>query len=84
VTQLLEKAVAKVSALPDSEQDALASVLLTEMESEQQWDQLFAASQDLLGMMAREAVEGYRAGKTELLDLQRDFPKNSRRPQRRS
>jgi hypothetical protein len=54
------------------------------MESEQQWDQLFAASQDLLGMMAREAVEGYRAGKTEPLDLQRDFPKNSRRPQRRS
>jgi hypothetical protein len=76
MTQLLEKAVAKVSALPDSEQDALASVLLTEMESEQQWDQLFAASQDLLGMMAREAVEGYRAGKTEPLDLQRDFPKN--------
>jgi hypothetical protein len=76
MTQLLEKAVAKVSALPDSEQDALASVLLTEMESEQRWDQLFAESQDLLGMMAREAVEEYRAGKTKPLDLQRDFPKN--------
>jgi hypothetical protein len=84
MTHLLEKAVAKVSALPDSEQDALASVLLNELESEQRWDQLFASSQDLLGLMAREALEEYRAGETAPLDLERDFPKNSRRPQRRS
>ena len=84
MTQLLEKAVAKVSALPDSEQDALASVLLSELDSERRWDQLFASSQDLLGLMAREALEEYRAGETAPLDLERDFPKNSRRPQRRS
>lgn len=76
MTQLLEKAVATVSALPDSEQDALASVLLNEVESERRWDQLFASSQDLLGLMARKALEEYRAGETAPLDLERDFPKN--------
>lgn len=76
MTQLLEKAVATVSALPDSEQDALASVLLNEVESERRWDQLFASSQDLLGLMAREALEQYRAGETAPLDLERDFPKD--------
>jgi methylase of polypeptide subunit release factors len=76
MTQLLEKAVAKVSALPDNEQDALASVLLTEMEAEQRWDQLFKSSQEVLGLMAREALEEYRAGETAPLDLERDFPKN--------
>ena len=76
MTQLLEKAVAKVSAMSDSEQDALASVLLTEMEAEQRWNQLFASSQDALGLMAREAMEQYRAGEMPSLDLERDFPKN--------
>ena len=76
MTQLLEKAIAKVSALPDSEQDAAASVLLSELESELHWDQLFTSSQDLLGLMAREALEEYRAGETAPLDLERDFPKN--------
>jgi hypothetical protein len=75
MTQLLEKAVARVSALPDREQDALASVLLDELESERRWDQLFASSQDLLGLMAREALAEYRAGEAKPLDLERDFPK---------
>jgi hypothetical protein len=75
MTQLLEKAVARVSALPDREQDALASVLLDELESERRWDQLFASSQDLLGLMAREALAEYRAGEAAPLDLERDFPK---------
>jgi hypothetical protein len=75
MTQLLEKAVARVSTLPDREQDALASVLLDELESERRWDQLFASSQDLLGLMAREALAEYRAGEAEPLDLERDFPK---------
>ena len=33
MTQLLEKAIAKVSALPDSEQDALAAVVLSELDA---------------------------------------------------
>ena len=84
MTQLLEKAVNTVSALPDTEQDAVASVILSELEAEQRWDQLSKSSQDVLGLMAREALEEYRAGETAPLELERDFPKDSRRPQRRS
>jgi hypothetical protein len=76
MTQLLEKAVNTVSALPDTEQDAVASVILSELEAEQRWDQLFQSSQDVLGMMAREALDEYRAAEAEPLDLERDFPKD--------
>ncbi len=76
MTQLLEKAVNRVSALPETEQDAVASVILSELEAEQRWDQLFHSSQDVLGLMAREALEEYRAGEAAPLDLERDFPKN--------
>jgi len=76
MTQLLENAVSTVSALPEAEQDAVASVILSELEAEHQWDQLFQSSQDVLGLMAREANEEFRAGDTAPLDLERDFPKN--------
>jgi len=84
MTQMLEKAVAKASSLSDTEQDAVASLILSELEADQRWDQSFKSSQDILGLMAREALEEYRAGNAAPLDLERDFPKNSRRPQRRS
>jgi len=74
MTQLLEKAVSTASALPDAEQ--VASVILSELEAERRWDQLFQSSQDVLGLMAREALEEYRAGEAAPLDLERDFPKN--------
>ena len=76
MTQLLEKVVAKVSALPDDAQDAVASAILLELDAEERWDQLFNSSQDVLGLMAREALEEYRAGKTPPIDLECDFPKN--------
>ncbi len=76
MTQLLEKAIERASALPDNEQDAVAAVILSELEADQRWDQLFKTSQDVLGLMAREALEEYRAGETAPLDLKRDFPKN--------
>ena len=84
MTQLLERAVNTASALPDTEQNAVASVILFELEAEQRWDQLFKSSQDVLGLMAREVLEEHRAGETAPLELERDFPKDSRRPQRRS
>ncbi len=76
MTQLLEKAVERVSGLPDAEQDAVASVILSELEAEQRWNQLFNSSQDVLGLMAREALAEYRADKAPPLDLKRDLPEN--------
>ena len=76
MTQLLEKAMKRVAALPKKEQDAFASFILAELESEQRWDELFASSQVALSEMAAQAVAEDAAGKTAELDLERDFPKN--------
>ena len=66
----------RVAALPKTEQDAFASFILAELESEQQWHSLFAGSQSLLSELAARAVAEDAEGKTAVLDLDRDFPKN--------
>jgi len=68
MTTLLEKAMAEASKLPEPEQEAFAAWILSELESERRWDDLFARSQDLLAKMAEEARREYRAGLTEPLD----------------
>lgn len=37
MTGLLERAFAKAATLPEAEQDALAALILAEIESEQRW-----------------------------------------------
>lgn len=68
MTELLERAVKKVKTLPDHEQDAIASLILEELEDEIHWDQAFARSQDVLAKLAAEAMTEDHAGKTEVLD----------------
>jgi hypothetical protein len=57
MTKLLERAVAEAAALPEDQQDALASRLLAEMEDERQWASSFDATSDgqwdALAAMAR-------------------------------
>lgn len=65
MTVLLQKAFARASELPEEEQDALAAVLMREMESERRWAEAFAKSQDTLAKLADEAIAEYRAGKTK-------------------
>ena len=74
MTQLLEQAFAAASKLPDQEQDAFASLLLSELESERRWSAAFANSQDQLSLLADEALREFQAGQTLPLDLKRDFP----------
>ena len=74
MTQLLERAFAAASKLPDAEQDAVASFVLSELESEQRWGEAFAASQDQLAALADEALRELEAVETQPLDLERDFP----------
>ena len=57
MTKLLEKAFREASKLPEQEQDALARAVLDELASERRWDELFAASRDLLEELAKEALE---------------------------
>jgi hypothetical protein len=62
MTALLEKALNQVKALPPEEQDAVASLILEEIESEKHWDELFAGSQGQLGKLAEQAIAEYKAG----------------------
>ena len=67
MTKLLEKAFREAEKLSEEEQDALARALLDEMTSEHRWDELFAASPDLLEDLANKALEEQRAGRTRPL-----------------
>ena len=42
MTALLQQVIAKVEALPESQQDAFAAEWLGELDSERKWDELFA------------------------------------------
>ena len=68
MTKLLEQAVEKAKTLPESEQDAIAAIILEELEDELRWESAFARSQDALAKLAREAMSEYEAGKTKELD----------------
>lgn len=71
MTQLLERALDRVHRLPDAEQDAIATVILDELEDEARWQQAFVQSQDQLAILAQEALAEFRSGKTRELDLDR-------------
>jgi methylase of polypeptide subunit release factors len=67
MTQALQVAVASASQLPPEEQDALAALLVAEMESEQRWNELFANSQTTLAQLAQQALVEHEAGLSEPL-----------------
>ena len=67
MTNLLKKAFREASKLPPARQDALAALVLAELESEARWDEAFARSPELLEKLAGEALAEDDAGKTELL-----------------
>jgi hypothetical protein len=70
MTELLKKAFDAVSALPPERQNALAEMILAEIQDDKLWDEAFARSQDKLAAMADEALEEHRAGKTRsMLDV---------------
>ena len=68
MTTLLEQAVAKARDLPASEQDALASLMLEEIEADRKWDELIARSPKKLKKIADRAWAEHEAGKTQPLD----------------
>lgn len=68
MTERLEQAIARLKTLPTDKQEAIATLILEELEEEQRWDESFARSPDLLAKLAAEAMTEYRAGKTQELD----------------
>jgi hypothetical protein len=68
MTELLEKAFAEASKLPQEAQDMLARMLLDELTAEEKWDAAFANSQDELARLAGEALDEYQSGNTKSLE----------------
>lgn len=68
MSEQLEQVIAQLRSLPIDKQDAIATLILEELEEEQRWDDSFARSPDLLAKLATEAMAEYRAGKTQELD----------------
>ena len=66
--KVLQQALAELTKLPETEQDAVGAWILAELESERRWDDLFARSADMLSDMADEAIREDEAGLTESLD----------------
>ena len=69
MTQLLKKAMKKVSSLPDNEQDEIARIILDEIEDEKHWQKQFESTQNELLIMAHEALKEEKSGKTKELRL---------------
>ena len=69
MTQLLEKAIARLQQLSPEEQDAMAQFILDELEDEQRWDEAFAHSQDALSRLAEEVRHDIQTGKVKPLGM---------------
>jgi len=51
MSKLLERAMKRARRLPDAEQDAIATIILEELEDEARWEQAFSKSQDALAKL---------------------------------
>jgi hypothetical protein len=71
MSQLMEQAFQKARQLPVSDQEAIAAIILQEIEAERRWEELFSRpeSADLLSRMADEALAGMKAGRARKLDI---------------
>ena len=65
---MLEQAVAKARELPEAEQNAIAQIVIDEIESERRWDELLAKSPEKLRKLADRAWAEHEAGKSQNLD----------------
>ncbi len=63
MTQLLEQAIAELNKLPAQDQDALAALILAEINDERRWEAAFANSQDQLVKLAEKVRDDIRAGR---------------------
>ncbi|MBS1258330.1 MAG: hypothetical protein MAG551_01388 [Candidatus Scalindua arabica] len=71
MTKILEQAVKRAQSLPDSEQDAIGSLIIEELEDEAKWEKKFLSSQKALEKLAAEAMKEDRKG--EAKDLNPDL-----------
>ena len=63
MSPLLEHAVAEARKLPDADQEAIAALILQEIEEDRKWEESFARSPEKLRALAERAAEQVRAGR---------------------
>lgn len=63
MSQLLDHAVAEARKLPDAEQDAIAALILEEIEDDRKWEEALARSPGKLTALAARAEEQVQAGR---------------------
>jgi hypothetical protein len=68
VTGLLEKALKRVEALSDVEQDAIASQILESLDDEEAWERSFTGNHDHFRTLAQEALDEHRRGETRPIE----------------
>ena len=68
MTELLRRAFEEASKLPPGEQDALASILLEELDGERRWETTLEDTHEKLTGLADAALAEHRTGTTKPLD----------------
>ncbi|MDE0688968.1 MAG: hypothetical protein OXI61_12430 [Candidatus Poribacteria bacterium] len=69
MTQLLEKVLTEVHKLPPEKQDAIAAVILEELEDARLWDKAFSESQDKLAQLAQKVRADIKAGRVRKMGI---------------
>ena len=69
MTQLLEKVLSEVQKLPPEKQDAIAAVILEELEDTRLWDKTFSESEDKLSQLARKVRTDIKAGRIRKMGI---------------
>ena len=59
----LEHAVAEACKLPDADQEAIAALIIKEIEEDRKWEESCARSPEKLTALAERAAEQVRAGR---------------------
>jgi len=68
MTRLMEQAIERLRAVPESEQEQLARFLLNELEEDSRWSASTAAHADALRRLANQVLAEDEQGATEPLD----------------
>ena len=68
MTEMLEQALRKVAALPEEEQDAIASQIIDTLQDEAAWAEHLARNPEKLRRLADQARQEHRSGETLPLD----------------
>jgi hypothetical protein len=69
MTQLLQQAIGEIQKLPDADQDAIAALILAELEDDRRWDEQFAQCQPQLAKLAEKVREDVQAGRVQAMDV---------------